>query len=128
MIVRVDGQHLSAQIDYPNPQRLVRGNPQRRTWPAYESGDGVCAAGIWACEPGAWRIAFADNKEEIIFIRHGRVQLIAENGHAEAFGPGLHHGQGLGMAVFIDEEQVALGLGHALGQGHGFRRRSGFVE
>jgi hypothetical protein len=33
MIVRVDGQHLSAQIDYPNPQRLVSGNPQRRTWP-----------------------------------------------------------------------------------------------
>ena len=88
MIVRVDGQHLDAQIDYPNPQRLVTGNPQRRTWPAYESGDGVCAVGIWACEPGAWRIAFADNKEEFFCIRHGRVQLIAENGHAEAFGPG----------------------------------------
>lgn len=88
MIVRVDGQNSSAQIDYPNPQRLVSGNPQRCTRAAYDSADGVCSAGIWACEKGAWRIAFADTKDEFFCIRHGRVKLIAENGHAEEFGPG----------------------------------------
>jgi hypothetical protein len=47
---------------------------------------------------------------------------------AETFGAGLHHGNGLRMTVFVDEEQIALRLRHALGQGHGFRRSGGFVE
>ncbi len=47
---------------------------------------------------------------------------------AEAFGAGLHHGDGLRMTVFVDEEHVALRLRHAFGQGHGFGCGGGFVE
>ena len=46
----------------------------------------------------------------------------------ETFGTGLHHGNGLRMTVFIDEEQIASGLGDTLGQGHRFRCRRGFVQ
>ncbi|MNS94486.1 hypothetical protein D3C72_1287060 [compost metagenome] len=46
----------------------------------------------------------------------------------EAFGAGLHHGNGLRMAVFIDEKQIAFRLGDPLGQCHGFRRSGGFVQ
>ncbi|MNM74037.1 hypothetical protein D3C81_857860 [compost metagenome] len=47
---------------------------------------------------------------------------------AEGIGAGLHHGDGLRVAVGIDEEHIALGLRHALGQGHGFGGGGGFVE
>ena len=32
------------------------------------------------------------------------------------------------MTVFVDEEQIAFGLGDTLGQGHGFRGGRGFIE
>lgn len=86
-IVRVV-QQGAGQEDRPNPQRLVEGNPLRHTWPAYETAHGQCAAGIWACETGAWRIAFAEDKHEFFVIIDGRVRLTDEHGHAEAFGPG----------------------------------------
>jgi len=47
---------------------------------------------------------------------------------AEGLGTGLHHRERLRMAVFIDEEAVALVLGHAPRQRHAFRRRGRFVE
>ncbi|MNQ45934.1 hypothetical protein D3C85_597330 [compost metagenome] len=47
---------------------------------------------------------------------------------AETLSAGLHHGNGLRVAVFVDKEQVAFGLGDPLGQGHGFRRGGGFIE
>ncbi|MEC5207763.1 putative cupin superfamily protein [Vogesella perlucida] len=86
-IVRVVAQG-AAQEDRPNPQRLVEGNPLRHTWSAYETSNEQCAAGIWACEPGAWRIAFAADKHEFFAIISGRVRLTDEHGHAETFGPG----------------------------------------
>lgn len=86
-IVRVVSQG-AGQEDRPNPQRLVAGNPLRHTWSAYETANGQCAAGIWACETGAWRIAFAEDKHEFFAIISGRVALTDEHGHAEVFGPG----------------------------------------
>ncbi|MCY1177969.1 hypothetical protein D9M73_182990 [compost metagenome] len=46
----------------------------------------------------------------------------------EAFGTGLHHGKRLRMAVLVDEEQITLRFGHALGQGHGLGGRGCLVE
>ena len=87
-IVRVSEQNLVPQQDRPNPQRLVEGNPLRHTWPLYDTADGQCAVGIWACEAGAWKIAFADNRHEFFAILDGRVRLSDEQGHGEEFGPG----------------------------------------
>jgi hypothetical protein len=46
----------------------------------------------------------------------------------EPFGPGLHHGNRLRVTVFVDEEQIASGLGDTLGQRHGLGGRRGFIQ
>jgi uncharacterized cupin superfamily protein len=69
-------------VDHPRPDRLVRGNPRRETWPVYTSADGVSQVGVWACEPGMWRIAFAPSKEVYFFVLQGHVRLHDDAGHA----------------------------------------------
>jgi uncharacterized cupin superfamily protein len=72
--------------DRPRPGRLEKGNPLRSTWNHYEH-HGV-SAGVWACEPGAWRIAFAPGKDEFFHVLEGRIQITNAQGQAEQFGPG----------------------------------------
>lgn len=72
--------------DYPRPDRLVDGNPCRQTWDCYSHGP--MSAGYWECEPGAWRIAFARDKQEFFLIIHGCVRLHADNGPTHTIGPG----------------------------------------
>lgn len=74
------------EYDRPRPDRLVQGNPLRSTWSLYEK-PGV-DAGIWACEPGAWRIAFADDKDEYFHVLEGRLRITDDDGKAREFGPG----------------------------------------
>ena len=81
-------QHPEAVLDYPKPERLVRGNPARHTWNHFSSSQGDVSAGIWACEPGAWRIAFAANKDEFFTVLEGRVRITDADGLAHEVGPG----------------------------------------
>ncbi|MDI1351028.1 cupin domain-containing protein [Aquabacterium sp.] len=81
-IVRMAQPDEGGAIDHPRPERLVRGNPRRETWPLYETADGVTSVGIWACEVGMWRIVFAPNKEEYFFVLEGHVRLHARDGAA----------------------------------------------
>ena len=81
-IVKVAQPSSAGVVDHPRPDRLVSGNPRRETWSLYESGDGVSSVGIWACEPGIWRIVFAPNKEEYFFVLEGHVRLHDEAGLA----------------------------------------------
>ena len=60
-------------IDHPRSDRLVKGNPQRKTQSLYEHPNMNC--GIWQCEIGAWNIQFADNKQEFFQIIEGVVRL-----------------------------------------------------
>jgi hypothetical protein len=46
----------------------------------------------------------------------------------ERFGPGRHHGDGLGVAPGVDEERSAGVLGRPAAQGHGLGRGRGLVE
>lgn len=66
--------------DRPRPDRLLQGNPLRHTWTHYETADEALSCGIWACEPGAWRIRFADNKHEFFCVIEGLVRLHDEAG------------------------------------------------
>ncbi|MBU3697680.1 cupin domain-containing protein [Dechloromonas sp.] len=75
-------------IDYPRPDRLVRGNPQRLTWEHFASEHGDLSAGIWSCETGAWNIFFADGKDEFFCIISGRVRILDHQGQGGEFGPG----------------------------------------
>lgn len=70
------GQGLTqsdVSIDYPRPDRLVKGNPQRLTSSLYEHPHMNC--GIWQCEVGAWNIQFAANKQEFFQVIEGVVRL-----------------------------------------------------
>ena len=60
-------------IDFPRPDRLVKGNPQRSTQSLYEHPNMNC--GIWQCEIGAWNIVFAENKQEFFQIIEGVVRV-----------------------------------------------------
>lgn len=72
--------------DHPRPDRLLRGNPLRTTWEHFAA-SGI-NAGVWACEPGAWRIAFAPGKHEFFCVIAGRLRITAADGAASEFGPG----------------------------------------
>lgn len=81
-IVCVEQPAGAGVVDHPRPDRLVVGDPRRETWPLYETPDGVTSVGIWACEPGMWRIVFAPAKEEYFFVLSGHVRLHDRAGQA----------------------------------------------
>ena len=60
-------------IDFPRPDRLVKGNPKRLTTELYVHPNMNC--GIWECEVGAWNIEFASNKQEFFNIIEGIIRL-----------------------------------------------------
>ena len=66
-------------IDYPRPDRLVSGNPQRITHSLYEHPNMGC--GIWECEVGSWNIVFADNKQEFFNVIEGIVRIHDRTGN-----------------------------------------------
>ena len=66
--------------DRPRPDRLLQGNPLRHTWTHYETVDQALSCGIWACETGAWRIRFAEDKHEFFCVIEGLVRLHDEAG------------------------------------------------
>jgi len=75
-------------VDHPRPDRLVRGDPERRTWNLFTDPTETVFSGLWACEPGAWRIACPANQDEFCAILTGRVRLTDSNGASREFGPG----------------------------------------
>ncbi len=66
-------------FDQPRAGRLLTGNPQRTTWSHYTSADHQLSCGIWACDVGSWRIAFAADKEEFFCVIEGEVCLWDQN-------------------------------------------------
>lgn len=75
-------------FDHPRPDRLVRGNPLRTTHEYFLAPAGDLSAGIWACEPGAWRIAFPPGKDEFFCVIEGHIRISDSHGQAAEFGPG----------------------------------------
>ena len=74
--------------DRPRPERLVAGNPLRTTWEHFLSATGDLSAGVWACVPGAWNIAFAPGKDEFFCVIDGRIRITDSAGAAAEFGRG----------------------------------------
>lgn len=85
-LISVIPTSVSPEYDRPRPDRLISGNPLRTTWGSYESAG--MSAGIWACEKGAWQIAFADDKNEFFCVIEGKIKITDANGHSKEFGPG----------------------------------------
>ncbi len=79
-IIQFDRQQIAPEVDYPRPERLLMGNPKRTTWNHYCNDSGEVFAGIWACEPGAWRISMGAHEDEFFFVTRGRCRLRADDG------------------------------------------------
>lgn len=77
---------IEPTYDHPRAERRVRGNPLRTTWTHHDQ-HGL-SAGVWACEPGAWRIAFAPDTHEFFHVLEGRIRITSDAGEAREFGPG----------------------------------------
>lgn len=78
----------SPSHDHPKPERLVAGNPLRTTWEHYSNASGEISSGVWACEVGAWRIAFDTHSDEFFHVLEGRIRISDAQGVANEFGPG----------------------------------------
>ena len=79
---------LEPVFDRPRPERLVHGNPLRATWNHFTDARGDFSAGLWACEPGAWNIAFPEGKDEFFCVVSGRIRITGSDGSIAEFGPG----------------------------------------
>jgi uncharacterized cupin superfamily protein len=75
-------------LDHPRPDRLVAGNPERRTWNLYEAQQETVFSGIWECDVGAWRVAYPAGQDELCTLIYGRVRLTDAWGGERSFGPG----------------------------------------
>jgi uncharacterized cupin superfamily protein len=84
-----DRLDVAPALDHPKAERLVHGKPLRKTYTHYANADGTVDAGLWECEPGAWRIDFADKRDEFFHVLQGRIRITAEAGEAREFGPGM---------------------------------------
>lgn len=87
-VVSFSRQNPQPEFDHPRQERRLQGNPLRTTWNHFASASGEVSAGVWACEVGSWRIAFADNKDEYFFVLEGRCRVVDEKGHGAEAGPG----------------------------------------
>lgn len=76
------------EYDFPRPERLVTGNPQRTTWHHFTNDSGEVFMGIWASEVGAWRIEMGPTEDEYFYVISGRGELIAETGETREFTVG----------------------------------------
>lgn len=77
----------SPSTDRPAAERAIGPPPLRTTWEAYATADGL-SVGEWACQPGAWKIAFHARRHEFFHVLSGRLRIVDEAGHAREFGAG----------------------------------------
>ena len=75
-------------LDQPAAERCIGTPPQRSTWSVYQGDGGAVDCGVWACEPGAWRIAFHGNRHEFFHVLEGHLRITDADGTAKEFGPG----------------------------------------
>ncbi len=81
-IILFKDQHSEPEFDTPRPERRIRGIPQRTTWSHYSNDSGEVYSGVWACEPGSWRVEMGAREDEFFFVIEGRCRLLADDGRA----------------------------------------------
>jgi uncharacterized cupin superfamily protein len=70
----------------PDPARVLSGNPQSRTWNAYETPDGKFFSGIWEADPGSWEISYTE--AEFCHILEGESRITDADGHVTSVRKG----------------------------------------
>jgi uncharacterized cupin superfamily protein len=75
--VKIDFGNIDPEHGAPNPERVISGDPQFRTWNCEEA-EGNIYAGIWEATSGKWRIAY--DEWEFCHILSGRSIITEEDG------------------------------------------------
>ena len=78
----------AAVEDRPGPQRAVGTPPRRLTAERYSAENGAVSMGDWACEPGAWRIAFHAHRHEFFQVLEGHIRITDEQGNSRDYRAG----------------------------------------
>ena len=82
-------QHLAApECSRPPAERILWGDPQQLTWNHYSDPTGQFHAGIWQGEPGAWRVQYDPQEEELCTVIEGRVRITDNQGRVREFAAG----------------------------------------
>lgn len=86
--IPTDIKNLKAPTEgKPNPDRLISGNPQFRTWLLDQSLDGRVRTGLWESTPGHWHV-FKDKTYEFGHILEGVVELTEDGGKPVTYRAG----------------------------------------
>ena len=76
LIERVAQTAVEAEVERPDPEKVVSGDPVHTTW-NIEDADGLYC-GLWQSTPGAWRVEYVE--WEYIRILSGYSVLRGEDG------------------------------------------------
>jgi uncharacterized cupin superfamily protein len=87
-ILAFDGQATAPEASRPPAERILAGDPRQLLWNHYSDPTGQFHAGIWQGEPGAWRVQYDPQEEELCTLLEGRVRITEEGGAVREFGPG----------------------------------------
>jgi len=69
----------SEPLEYlPSADKIISGRPLQRIWSRYTDSTKQFSAGLWECEPGAWRVHYTE--EEYCRILIGRSLLTNADG------------------------------------------------
>ena len=78
-----------AQIDRPQPHRLIDGNPVRQTLNLVDvAATGRLYCGVWRSEPGHWAIVMGAAECELFTVLQGRCRVHSSDGSSQEAGPG----------------------------------------
>lgn len=76
-------------VQYPDPERRIKGNPKRTAREYFANQLHGVRAGTWQAETGSYRIALPADKHEFFHIISGHVIVSAPDGsQSRHFGPG----------------------------------------
>lgn len=76
-LARITREAITPDLSRPDPDKIVAGNPEHRTW-NLDEGNGL-HCGLWQSTPGAWRVSY--DQWEFVHIREG-VSILTEDGGA----------------------------------------------
>ncbi|TXR48933.1 cupin domain-containing protein [Phyllobacterium endophyticum] len=83
--IKIDAAGTKVEHSAPEPERIIHGNPQFRTW-NQEVAEGGLYAGIWEATPGKWRVVY--DEWEFCHILSGRSIITEEGGEEHSLGEG----------------------------------------
>jgi uncharacterized protein len=86
LIRSLDDAAVPREDYYLAPEKLIDGNPRQSVWMHYTDASGQFCVGVWASEPGKWRIAYSE--EEFFHILEGSSIVCDTQGNAITLGAG----------------------------------------